>query len=150
MHTVLTVQLLNSRLVGGLFFLPSEMYPWFYLNCRDNFKLFESTSSLCGVLKKCFVAEEQWVKMNNWIQKVVKHFIPACLHFFSPLYHQWWSLPFKRNAKCTEIPFTGHATTLAAPSKNLKKCFFLSQWKFTIHVERLVSAEAPHLDLLKK
>lgn len=84
MHIVLTVQLLNSRLVGGLFFLPSEMYPWFYLNCRDNFKLFESTSSLCGVLKKCFVAEEQWVRMNNWIQKVVKHFIPACLHFFSP------------------------------------------------------------------
>lgn len=52
--------------------------------------------------------------------------------------------PFnKRNAKCTEIPFTGHATTLA-PSENLKKCFFLAQWKFTIHV---VSAEALDLDL---
>lgn len=48
--------------------------------------------------------------------------------FFPFTINDGLSRPFKkRNAKCTGIPFTGHTTTLAEPSKNLKKSFFLSQ-----------------------
>lgn len=108
------------------------------------------TSNFVNPLHLCMVSlksasllkssESEWItefkrQLNILYQYNIYTFLPLC--------HQWWSLPFnRRNAKYTEILFTVHVTTLVAPRENLKKCSFLAQWKFTVHDERPVSAEA--------